>query len=66
MFIIGSVAICGLPPFNGFISEFLIYAGMIAGVPSSEINLFIALIFAVAGLAMLVQWRFSVSQKLPA
>lgn len=52
MFIIGSVAICGLPPFNGFISEFLIYAGMIAGVPSSEINLFIALIFAVAGLAM--------------
>lgn len=52
MFIVGSVAICGLPPFNGFISEFLIYAGMIGGVPSSEINLFIALVFAIAGLAM--------------
>ena len=52
MFIIGSVAICGLPPFNGFISEFLIYVGMLAGVPSSDINLFIALIFALAALAM--------------
>ena len=52
MFIIGSVAICGLPPFNGFISEFLIYAGMLQGVPASEINLFITLIFAIAGLAM--------------
>lgn len=52
MFIIGSVAICGLPPFNGFISEFLIYSGMVAGVPASEMNLFLALIFAIAGLAM--------------
>jgi len=25
LFLIGSVAICGLPPFNGFISEFIIY-----------------------------------------
>jgi hydrogenase-4 component B len=28
LFLIGSLAICGLPPFNGFISEFLIYSGM--------------------------------------
>lgn len=28
LFLIGSIAICGLPPFNGFISEFLIYSGM--------------------------------------
>ncbi len=27
LFLIGSVAICGLPPFNGFISEFIIYMG---------------------------------------
>ncbi len=26
-FLIGSVAICGLPPLNGFVSEFLIYVG---------------------------------------
>ena len=52
LFIIGSVAICGLPPFNGFISEFLIYAGMLKGIPSSEINLFITLVFAIAALAL--------------
>ena len=27
LFLIGSVAICGIPPFNGFISEFIIYMG---------------------------------------
>ncbi len=27
LFLIGSLAICGLPPFNGFISEYLIYMG---------------------------------------
>ncbi|MBN2590045.1 MAG: hypothetical protein JXA96_09290 [Sedimentisphaerales bacterium] len=27
-FLIGSIAICGLPPLNGFVSEFLIYLGV--------------------------------------
>lgn len=27
LFLVGSVAICGIPPFNGFISEFIIYTG---------------------------------------
>ena len=27
MFLIGSIAICGLPPLNGFVSEWLIYVG---------------------------------------
>ena len=52
MFIIGSVAICGLPPFNGFISEFMIYAGMLLGIPHSAIGLFLTLVFAIAALAM--------------
>jgi hydrogenase-4 component B len=30
-FIIGAVAICGLPPLNGFVSEFLIYLGFFNG-----------------------------------
>jgi formate hydrogenlyase subunit 3/multisubunit Na+/H+ antiporter MnhD subunit len=30
-FLIGSAAICGLPPFNGFISEYLIYRGAFQG-----------------------------------
>lgn len=28
---IGAAAICGLPPFNGFVSEWLIYYGLLAG-----------------------------------
>lgn len=27
-FLVGAIAICGMPPFNGFISEFLIYLGV--------------------------------------
>ena len=52
LFIVGSVAICGLPPFNGFISEFLIYAGMIYGLPSPEISLFLVLVLSIAALGM--------------
>ncbi len=31
-FLIGAVAICGLPPLNGFVSELLIYLGFFSGV----------------------------------
>jgi hydrogenase-4 component B len=34
LFLLASVAICGLPPFNGFISEFLIYKGFFSGLES--------------------------------
>ena len=34
MFGIGSVAICGLPPLNGFVSELLIYLGFFQGIQS--------------------------------
>lgn len=52
LFIIGSVAICGLPPFNGFISEFLIYGGMLQGIPSSDMGMFITLVISIGALAM--------------
>jgi hydrogenase-4 component B len=32
MFMIGAVAICGLPPLNGFISELFIYLGLFRGL----------------------------------
>ena len=51
LFIVGSVAICGIPPFNGFVSEFLLYAGMIKGVPASSMSLFVVLVLALAALA---------------
>jgi hydrogenase-4 component B len=31
-FIVGAVAICGLPPLNGFVSELLIYLGIFGGL----------------------------------
>jgi hydrogenase-4 component B len=33
-FLVGSVAICGLPPLNGFVSEWLIYIGAFRGAAS--------------------------------
>ena len=30
LFVVGAIAICGLPPLNGFVSEILIYAGLFA------------------------------------
>jgi len=32
LFLVGAVAICGLPPLNGFVSEYLIYLGIFNGV----------------------------------
>ena len=52
LFIIGAAAISGLPPFNGFVSEFLIYFGMLKGTLGSNTALLITLILAMAGLAM--------------
>jgi hydrogenase-4 component B len=36
LFLVGAVAICGLPPLNGFISEFMIYAGAFQGLLSLD------------------------------
>ena len=54
LFIIGSVAICGLPPFNGFISELLIYAGIVLGlVKANNIAVFMTFIVSLASLALI-------------
>jgi hydrogenase-4 component B len=36
-FLIGSVSICALPPFNGFVSEWLTYQSLLLGFKSSSI-----------------------------
>ena len=35
-FLVGAVAICGLPPLNGFVSEFLIYLGLFGTLGSES------------------------------
>jgi hydrogenase-4 component B len=52
-FIIGAVAICGLPPLNGFVSEFLIYLGFFNGAISGSGAGAIAAALAAPALALI-------------
>ena len=52
-FLLGSVAISGLPPFNGFISEFLIYVGMFKELHSGDLSLSLLLLGGIAGLVLI-------------
>ena len=51
-FLIGSLAISGLPPFNGFVSEFFIYIGSFQGV-SLDKSAFVMSCFAIISLAVI-------------
>ena len=51
-FLIGSVSICALPPFNGFVSEWLTYQSLILGFRSSSITAKIILPVGGAALAL--------------
>lgn len=50
-FLAGALAIGGLPPFNGFVSEFLLYSGMILGIKSIGVTYIFLMISALAALA---------------
>jgi formate hydrogenlyase subunit 3/multisubunit Na+/H+ antiporter MnhD subunit len=52
LFLLASMAICGLVPFNGFISEFLIYSGLFRGIASGQLSTVVACVFVVFGLAL--------------
>lgn len=51
-FLCGSLAISAVPPFNGFISEFLIYSGLVEGIQSSNVQFNLLMILSIASLAM--------------
>jgi len=48
LFLGGAVAICGLPPFNGFISEWLIYQGSFRALIDPRLTLSLAILVAPA------------------
>jgi len=52
-FLVASAAISGLPPFNGFISEFLIYVGAFSGVRAGSPDTVILAIAVTGGLALI-------------
>lgn len=53
LFLVGAIAIGGLPPFNGFVSEFLLYSGILVGIRSIGISYITLMIFSLAGLALI-------------
>lgn len=52
-FLVGSVAICAVPPLNGFVSEFLIYLGLFQNTASSGFEMIPAVLLAGGGLALI-------------
>ncbi len=53
LFLIAAIAICGLPPLNGFISEFLIFGGLYNWLYSASLISLIAIIFSISGLVLI-------------
>jgi hydrogenase-4 component B len=52
LFLIGSAAIAGLPPTNGFASEWLTFQSLIAGLRAGDTLARLTLLAAIAGLAL--------------
>jgi len=53
LFLIGSVAICGLPPFNGFVSEFFIFNGLFNGILTNHFLFILFILFTILGLVVI-------------
>jgi formate hydrogenlyase subunit 3/multisubunit Na+/H+ antiporter MnhD subunit len=53
LFLIAALAICGLPPLNGFVSEFLIYGGLYNWLYSASLISLIAIVFSLGGLVLI-------------
>jgi hydrogenase-4 component B len=53
LFLIGSLAICGLPPFNGFVSEYLIYLGMFKSLSAANLYQSILILGTIVSLSLI-------------
>ena len=53
LFLVAAIAICGLPPFNGFVSEFLIYSALFIGLENKLLLHLIGLLFSIFGLVII-------------
>lgn len=52
LFLIASLSICGLPPFNGFVSEFFLYGGILEGLNATNVIAEVFLLIALIVLAL--------------
>lgn len=53
LFLVAALSICGLPPFNGFVSEFLIYSGLFHAVQLDVLSLTMSMILSICGLVII-------------
>ncbi|MCX6269412.1 MAG: proton-conducting transporter membrane subunit [Bacteroidetes bacterium] len=53
LFLFGAMAICALPPLNGFISEILIYYGLFAGMQAGSVFQTMSMLLSVIALALI-------------
>lgn len=53
LFLIAAIAISGIPPFNGFISEFIIYSGFYYWMQGSMLGHLMIIIFSVLALVLI-------------
>jgi NADH:ubiquinone oxidoreductase subunit 5 (subunit L)/multisubunit Na+/H+ antiporter MnhA subunit len=53
LFLVGSLAICGLPPFNGFISEYLIYLGMFKSLSATSLYQSVLILGSITALSLI-------------
>lgn len=53
LFLIAALAITGLPPLNGFVSEFLIYSGLFTGIQSGQLIQTVFIITAIFSLTLI-------------
>ncbi|MFZ4549663.1 MAG: proton-conducting transporter membrane subunit, partial [Bacteroidales bacterium] len=53
LFLLAAIAICGIPPFNGFISEFIIFTGLYNWLSDASLVALLAAVSSTAGLALI-------------
>jgi formate hydrogenlyase subunit 3/multisubunit Na+/H+ antiporter MnhD subunit len=53
LFMIGAIAICGIPPFNGFVSEFMMYVGLYNGLQGTSLVLAFWALFSIIVIALI-------------
>jgi hydrogenase-4 component B len=53
LFLMAAIAICGLPPLNGFVSEFLIYGGLYNWLYSANLIALVTIVFTIGGLVVI-------------
>jgi len=53
LFLIAALAISGLPPFNGFISEFILYTGMLSWMHNAFMVSLLGIVFTITGLVLI-------------